>query len=96
MEVVSRIKVPVTEDEVKLAKLWARLLKVEVDRIGQDTTFLEVGGDSISAIQLVELAAQENLSLTTAKIFQSMTLKKMASVAHDGESYITLKPYQVP
>ena len=96
MEVVLNIKHPVSEDEVKLAKLWARLLNVPVDRIGQDTTFLELGGDSISAIQLVEMASQENLSLTTAKIFQSMTLKKIAAVARDGEGYITLKRYQAP
>jgi predicted esterase len=45
---------PQTDLEKEMARLWSNMLHVELNKIGRFSTFFEVGGDSISASQLVK------------------------------------------
>lgn len=82
---------PVTETEMKLRDLWAQLLDLDVETIGRNDSFLELGGDSITAIQLVALAQQAGCSLSVAMIFQSPQLYSLANAADNGTASKTLK-----
>jgi acyl carrier protein len=42
-----------SDTEKKLARIWAELLKVDISQIGRHSSFFALGGDSISAVQLV-------------------------------------------
>ncbi|KAJ3251851.1 hypothetical protein HK103_002028 [Boothiomyces macroporosus] len=72
------IEKPSTDFEIKLAEIWSDLLKVDLQRVGRQTSFFELGGDSISAISLTTRAKAINLELTTVLIFQHPTLSEMA------------------
>ncbi|MCV5754229.1 phosphopantetheine-binding protein, partial [Escherichia coli] len=62
-------------------------LKINAADIGKNDSFLQIGGDSISAIQLVSVAQQHGISLTIAKIFEDARLSRMAeSSATTAES----------
>jgi acyl carrier protein len=71
---------PATEGEEALARVWADVLKQPYDSIQRETTFFELGGDSLSAIRMVALAkSQANLSLTVAQVFQTPELQRLAA-----------------
>ena len=83
---------PATADEMTLARVWSELLNVEYDRIGRDTSFFELGGDSISAIQLIARAKQSGIhNLTTSTIFKKPTLRQLAATDHGSSSAVVLR-----
>lgn len=47
---------PETDMEKRLQSIWANVLHIPIDSIGRDDSFLRIGGDSISAIQLMHIA----------------------------------------
>lgn len=70
---------PQTAMEIKLQRLWAATIGIPEEEIGLDDSFLQVGGDSVSAIRLVTNARAEDVhSLTVATIFSSPRLEDMA------------------
>ncbi|CAH0058426.1 unnamed protein product [Clonostachys solani] len=77
-------KPPTTQMELKLRDLWAQILTIEVSGIGKYDSFLRLGGDSISAIQLVTLARDHNIGLSVALIFSEPQLSSMAEAAEYG------------
>ncbi|KAK4219674.1 acetyl-CoA synthetase-like protein [Rhypophila decipiens] len=71
---------PVETPVEKLVQmLWAQVLKIDAAAIGSNSNFLHLGGDSISAMQLVSLAAEQNAQLTVADIFQNPQLDRLAA-----------------
>ncbi|KAJ3307569.1 hypothetical protein HDV04_003117, partial [Boothiomyces sp. JEL0838] len=78
LEVSQEFEAPQTEMEVQLAKIWSKVLNVELAEIGRQSSFFELGGDSISAIQLLTAAKDIGLTLSVANIFKRPTLNLMA------------------
>jgi amino acid adenylation domain-containing protein len=72
---------PTTAAELQLRELWASVLKIDAATIGKHDSFLRIGGDSISAIQLVVAARGRGISLTVADVFSDPQLDHMALVA---------------
>ncbi|CAG9998538.1 unnamed protein product [Clonostachys byssicola] len=70
---------PSSPMEKLLQKLWSSVLPIDADSIGADDHFLQVGGDSMSAIKLVSLCQSEGFKLSVADIFENPTLSKMAA-----------------
>ncbi|UKZ82421.1 NRPS [Trichoderma virens FT-333] len=83
--VVSKSEPPSTTMEFTLRDLWAQVLQIDAESIGKNDSFLRIGGDSISAIQLVSLAQQNNIGLTVATIFNDPRLSHMAEAANTEE-----------
>jgi aryl carrier-like protein len=75
-----------SETEKKLAALWAEVLHIDVskDPIGADDSFLELGGDSITAMQLVGKAKDRGLNLSVPSIMKSTRLSEMAMAVKVG------------
>lgn len=73
-----RVEKPETEMEVALQALWAKVLGSDVE-IGLQDSFLALGGDSLRAMKLASVAREDGFTLTVATIFQSPTLRDMAS-----------------
>ncbi|KAH8172079.1 AMP-binding enzyme domain-containing protein [Sarocladium implicatum] len=84
---------PTDPMEFKLRGLWAQVLNLDAGDIGKNDSFLRIGGDSLSAIQLVTLAHKHNVSLTVGEIFEHPRLCQMAiavdSRDEERESYAT-------
>ncbi|MYZ14036.1 phosphopantetheine-binding protein, partial [Streptomyces sp. SID337] len=55
-------------------------------RVGVEDGFFELGGDSISSMQLASRARQAGLILTPRQVFEEKTAERLAMVAETAES----------
>ncbi|MEU6200233.1 amino acid adenylation domain-containing protein [Streptomyces sp. NPDC047061] len=80
-------RAPDTAREKTLCAVFADVLGV--DRVSADDSFFELGGDSVSALQLVSRAHRAGLDLAIADVFAHATVAGLAAVARatapDGE-----------
>jgi amino acid adenylation domain-containing protein len=72
---------PSTNMERTVRLLWAKVLRIDAHSIGLDDSFLQIGGDSISALRLTAAARQDGISILVRTIFQQPTLKAMSAAA---------------
>ncbi|MFH8347764.1 amino acid adenylation domain-containing protein [Streptomyces sp. NPDC018045] len=70
---------PRTAAEAALCDLFAEVLGL--DRVGARDGFFELGGDSISSMQLVSRARRAGLLLTSGQVFALATPERLAAVA---------------
>ncbi len=81
-----RIFVPPTnEQEMALADIWAKVLRI--DRVGISDDIFELGGDSLLIFQIVTRASQSGIALKPKQIFEHRTIQKiMDSLDLSGEN----------
>nr|POF13484.1 nonribosomal peptide synthetase easa [Quercus suber] len=72
---------PTTDMETLMQKMWADVLALPVETIGRHDSFLQLGGDSITAIRLVTIARETNIVLTVKMIFDDPRLSHVAAEA---------------
>ncbi|MEM7050245.1 MAG: condensation domain-containing protein [Acidobacteriota bacterium] len=60
-----------------LAEIWQEVL--EVERVGARDDFFQLGGDSISCLQMVARARRRGLSLDTREVFATPVLGELAA-----------------
>lgn len=65
---------PLTEVETTLQQIWSIVLNIPCDHIGLDDTFHSLGGESISAMQVVARCRSSGLVVTVADILRSKTI----------------------
>ena len=84
---------PKTETEKQLAKIWSELL--EVEQIGREDDFFELGGDSLLAIHFVsKIANIFRVELSVKDVLENTTLEKISAVIdHSGENYVSMKKH---
>ncbi|MET8685029.1 amino acid adenylation domain-containing protein [Streptomyces sp. NPDC004732] len=70
---------PRTAAESILCDLFADMLGL--DRVGAEDSFFELGGDSISSMQLVSRARRAGLVVTPRQVFEEKTPERLAEVA---------------
>lgn len=80
IETSNKYVAPKTETEKDLANIWKDVLRIE--KIGINDNFIELGGDSIIAIQVVSRARQKNIYLTPTDIFKNQTIAELAKVSN--------------
>ncbi|TGJ81215.1 hypothetical protein E0Z10_g7543 [Xylaria hypoxylon] len=61
---------PITDKELQVAGLWARVLKIKVGELSLDDDFVKRGGDSLAAMRLANLAKEAGLKLTFRDIYR--------------------------
>ncbi len=74
---------PRTAAERTLCELFAEVLGLE--RVGVEDSFFELGGDSISSMQLASRARRAGLVLTPRQVFEEKTPERLAEVAETAE-----------
>ncbi|HEY0172389.1 MAG TPA: amino acid adenylation domain-containing protein [Pyrinomonadaceae bacterium] len=67
---------PASPAEAALAGIWADVLGVE--RVGVHDSFFDLGGDSLTAIQVVARARERELPLSIQQLFQYPTVAALA------------------
>ncbi|QUQ69298.1 non-ribosomal peptide synthetase [Kutzneria sp. CA-103260] len=70
---------PATEAERVLCGVFAEVLGL--DRVGVEDSFFELGGDSISSMQVAARARRDGISLTPRLVFEHRTPERLAVVA---------------
>jgi amino acid adenylation domain-containing protein len=78
-ELAEAFVAPASPAEVTLAGIWADVLGVE--RVGAHDSFFDLGGDSLTAIQVVAKARERELPLTIQQLFQYSTVAELAREA---------------
>ncbi|QEU90000.1 amino acid adenylation domain-containing protein [Streptomyces kanamyceticus] len=76
-------RAPRTAAEDVLCTLFAEMLGLA--RVGADDSFFELGGDSISSMQLVSRARRMGLVVTPRQVFEEKTPERLAEVAEVAE-----------
>ena len=71
-------RAPCTELEVQLRQIWSRVLDITTENIGVDDSLFSIGGDSISAMQVVAQCRSSGLILTVADILRCKTIAELA------------------
>src|SRR5690625_3442380 len=66
---------PKNNNEKKMAEIWKKALKL--GDVGLEDNFFELGGDSILAIQIINTAKREGITLTVDQIFEYKTIKEI-------------------
>jgi len=68
---------PITSTEIKLAEVWKNTFNI--DKIGSNYDFFELGGDSLLAIKLISIINSNfNIDITVADVFKYSTLKNLS------------------
>ncbi|MEM7304709.1 MAG: amino acid adenylation domain-containing protein, partial [Pseudomonadota bacterium] len=71
-----------------LSSIWKTLL--QLDQVPADTSFFELGGDSILAIQMIAQARSQGLGLHPRDIFQYPTLFTLSTYAKQNQAKVTI------
>lgn len=77
---ISTKQLPQTDMEKKLQSYWAEALEIKAETIGSSDNFFRLGGDSISGMKLVNIAAADQVSLATIDVFRNPKLSDMAEM----------------
>ncbi len=86
---------PTDEVEEKLAQIFSEILTIE--KVGVIDDFFEIGGHSLSAMQLVTKIHREfNVNVPLREIFINSTIKEVAQYIKNAEKidYVTIKPVE--
>jgi amino acid adenylation domain-containing protein/non-ribosomal peptide synthase protein (TIGR01720 family) len=67
-----------SEIEGQLQKVWGKALNLPADQIGLHQSFLHLGGDSISAMQVMSSCRAQDLGVTVQDIIQSKSIAQLA------------------
>ena len=70
---------PSKDDERTMQQLWAQVLNVDPESIGLDDSFFRLGGDSISAMKLVDEARKKGMRLSVADFFRHPELESLVN-----------------
>jgi amino acid adenylation domain-containing protein len=70
--------VPTTPEEKALAETWIQVLNLE--RVGIDENFFDLGGDSIRSLQIRALAQKLGYDFSIKQLFQRQTIAELAKV----------------
>ena len=90
-------RAPATEMERRLQMLWASVLNIDDEAIEVDDNFLEIGGDSIAIIRLVNAARENGLLIATVDVFQTPCLKDLAqsTILPDDSQVEVITPFSL-
>lgn len=86
------------EQEYVMQKAWATVLSEPEDKIGATSVFLALGGDSISAINIVAACRKLHYTITVSNVLANQTLAEQAKHLSPMRSKATVRnvEYQVP
>jgi aryl carrier-like protein len=74
-----------------LTKIWSEIFAIEVSQIDRNESFFQVGGNSISAIHLIERLRKQSVSLSVSSVFENPVMKDMALSCHKIEQKVPPK-----
>lgn len=72
---------PGSSVEYAIREIWGRVLNQPVDQIGASRSFLSLGGDSITAMQVVSQCRGEGIQATVRDVLRCRSLADLASRA---------------
>jgi aryl carrier-like protein len=71
-------RAPSNEVEIILQQVWAQVLGFPPSSVGVEDSFFDLGGDSISAMQVASAARSKNVHISTKDILKARTISGLA------------------
>jgi len=68
-----------SEMEERLQEIWSKALDLPLEKTGLETNFLFLGGDSISALQVLSKCRAQGINTTVQDIIRSNSIRHLAS-----------------
>jgi non-ribosomal peptide synthase protein (TIGR01720 family) len=81
---------PESELETKIHQIWSDVLNLSYNQIVPDSAFTRLGGDSITAMQVVSRCRAQNISVKVADILRHQTIRKIAQCSKPVEQKLNL------
>ncbi|KAF7173368.1 hypothetical protein CNMCM5623_005609 [Aspergillus felis] len=82
-------RAPSTHEEKVLVEVWMDVLNLPAEAISVDSAFIRLGGDSITAMQVVSRCRARNILITAGDVLRAQTIEKLArccsSIQRDTE-----------
>ncbi|KAL4962928.1 uncharacterized protein BDV14DRAFT_202374 [Aspergillus stella-maris] len=72
---------PATTEESSIQAVWADVLHVPVEKVYLNRSFLSVGGDSVTAMQVVTRCRKHSIYVTVRDVLQSESITQLAEKA---------------
>ncbi|KAJ4299243.1 hypothetical protein N0V90_004487 [Kalmusia sp. IMI 367209] len=90
--------IPTTEVVKRMQSIWAKVLNMPVGKVNPNKSWLSLGGDSITAMQLLARCRKEGISLTLNQVLRSKSLAHLAesvraTITFESEEEKTDKPF---
>lgn len=79
-------RVPSLGSEKQIQSIWSEILGVDRKHIGAENTFLQLGGDSILAMRVVNLAKRRGIPLKIADLLSHSSVSALAGAARSSPS----------
>ena len=83
-----------TEEQKKLAQIWADVLML--DSVSITDSIFELGADSLLIFRIAARSQREGLPLTAAQIFKHRTILALSNALGDGATALTSKTKAAP
>lgn len=80
---------PTTPVEVALQSAWAAVFRVDPTSIGRESSFIRLGGDSITAMQVATRCRKQGFQIAVADLLQKHTLADTAREVKTAEQTIS-------
>ena len=77
--------VPASLLEHQLQRIWSQVLDLPLERTRFDRSFLSLGGDSITAMQVVSQCHSQGILLSVREVLQSKALSQLALKARSAQ-----------
>ncbi|MFO7699790.1 MAG: amino acid adenylation domain-containing protein [Acidimicrobiia bacterium] len=75
---------PHTDAERILTQIWEQILGIE--GIGVRDNYFDLGGDSITAVQIIARAHRAGMPITLSQLFETLTVESLVAVAGDADA----------
>ncbi|KAJ4397181.1 hypothetical protein N0V93_001405 [Gnomoniopsis smithogilvyi] len=85
---------PTTPAEEALQSAWSLVLRIPLENIGRESSFMRMGGDSITAMQVATRCRKQGFQIAVVDLLQKLTLADSArqvKIAEKKRSRITSK-----
>lgn len=85
---------PFTGIEASIQSVWSQVLNLPVSQVGPGMSFLSLGGDSISAMQVMSHLRAGKISVSVQDVLRSKTIPQLAKCAKSMDGYVqsSVKP----
>lgn len=75
----TEINAPTTSMEIKIQEVLGRVLNIPANQIPMNKSFTTLGGDSITAMQVVSRCRGEGISISSQDILRGKTIRELAT-----------------
>ncbi|CAI0651028.1 unnamed protein product [Colletotrichum noveboracense] len=96
----SALTAPISNDEKTMRSVWASVLNVHEQKIGRESNFMVLGGDSIAAMRAAGMCRRRSLVVPLQALMQSLSLAEVVSqceeVTTSSSALPPTQPYEIP